>query len=317
MKKLILGLILIAISATALIPKLPYFKQNQIPITTTDIRLYRHDTGEIQTLPLEEYLIGVVAAEVPANFPNEALKAQAVAARTYIAQRLLPGGLVNPTHPGADVCDDHRHGQAWISREEMMERWGKLNYYQHHYKIKRAVDSTKNKVLTYNNELITAAYHASCGGGFTENSGDIWQTNLPYLTSVPCPSCGDPHPVRNITYPLDGVSERLKTDLKALPAATGSKDVIKVTETTSTGRPKTVAIGNQQIPATVLREQLGLRSTWFTYEISGDKITFTTTGYGHGIGMCQYGAKGLANDKKTYEEILAHYYPGTTLTDLK
>ncbi|WP_031514160.1 stage II sporulation protein D [Desulfofalx alkaliphila] len=306
MKKLALGLILIAVAALTL-PNI-LLKDRQIPVTTTEIKLYRHQTGEIETLALEEYLLGVVAAEMPANFPTEALKAQAVAARTYAAQRLLPGGVENPAHPGADLCDDPRHGQAWISTEEMMARWGKLSYYQNYFKIKRAVDGTRNKVLVYNKELITAAYHASCGGGYTENSGDVWQVELPYLKSVPCPHCSDPHPVRTVTYPLNKVAERLQADLTALPT---------IAEQTSTGRPKTVNIAEKQIPATVFRELLNLRSTWFEYEIHENKITFTTTGHGHGIGMCQYGAKGMAENKKTHQEILSHYYPGTELAELK
>lgn len=322
MRQAIIGLILITISMLALLPQLvnhlPWLKQEQQKITCHQVKIYHHATAKIETIPLEDYLVGVVAAEMPASFPIEALKAQAVAARTYTAQRLLPGGIANPVHPGADVCDDPRHGQAWLSKKQMKERWGAAHYFQNHLKITWAVQATKNKVLTYNHQLITAAYHASCGGKATENSGDVWQVNLPYLKSVPCPYCADPHPIRTVSYPLNKVAARLQTNLKAIPAAAnGNNKPIKVTARTSTGRPKTLLIGQKQISATAFRDLLALRSTLFTYKLERDKITFVTKGYGHGVGMCQYGAKGMAEHQKTYQEILAHYYPGTKLTELK
>ncbi|MBM7853727.1 stage II sporulation protein D [Desulfohalotomaculum tongense] len=314
----ILGLILVTVALAGLAHRLPWLNTGgDVQINRRQVRLYHHASGKIEPLPLEEYLVGVVAAEMPASFPMEALKAQAVAARTYTAQRLVPGGIANRTIPGADVSDDHRQGQAWISKQEMKKRWG-IQYPHYYLKIKWAVKSTQNKVLTYNNQLANAVYHASCGGGATENSGEVWQVSLPYLKSVPCPYCADPRPVRSVTYPLDKVSARLQVDLKAVPvSAGGKKEIIKVTQTTTTGRPKTLQVGGREMKATALRDLLNLRSTLFTYKIEGNKITFTTRGYGHGVGMCQYGAKGMAEHQKTYQQILAHYYPGTELKELK
>ncbi|MEG6617367.1 stage II sporulation protein D [Peptococcaceae bacterium 1198_IL3148] len=315
-RKAILGIILIAVAIIVLLPAIN--KSEQKAVTRHEIKIYHHASGQIETMPLEEYLIGVVAGEMPAEFPSEALKAQAVAARTYIAQRLLPGGVENPTHPGADICDDHRHGQAWLSKEQMKERWGTANYLHYYPKIKWAVQATENQVLTYNKQLITPVYHASCGGQGTENSGDVWQTDLPYLKSVSCPYCADPQPIRTVSYPLDKVAQRLQVDLNAIPAmANGAQQPIKITAKTSTGRPKTITIGEKQIPATTFRELLALRSTQFSYEIKNNQITFTTQGYGHAVGLCQYGAKGLAQHDKTYRQILAHYYPGTKIAKIK
>ena len=320
LRKPALGIILIILSLALLIPQLTnQTKQPQIErqkqIPRHDVKLYNHNTQKIETIPIEEYLIGVVAAEMPASFPSEALKAQAVAARTYIAQRLQAGGVENPVHQGADICNDPRHGQAWLDREQMKERWGAAHYYQYYLKIKWAVQSTKNQVLTYNNQLITAAYHACCGGGATENSGEVWQVSLPYLKSVSCTYCADADREKQVTYPLDKVAQRLNLD--AVPTAANGSGIIKVIEKTSTGRAKTLLVGEKEMSATAFREALGLRSTKFSYDIEGDKITFTTSGYGHGVGMCQYGAKGMAENKKTYQEILQHYYPGTELTLLK
>lgn len=313
-KKAIIGIILIAIAIIALKPQL----NKPQTITRHDIKIYHHATGKIETMPLEEYIIGVVAGEMPAAFPSEALKAQAIAARTYMAQRLVAGGIENPTHPGADICDDHRHGQAWLSKEEMKERWGTAGYLRYYPKIKLAVQATEGQVLTYNGQLITPVYHASCGGKGTENSGDVWQTDLPYLKSVNCPYCADPEPIRTVTYPLEKVAQRLQVDLNAIPAAAnGDQQPIKITEQTQAGRPKTITIGDKQMSATTLREMLALRSTQFTYKIENNQITFITEGYGHAVGMCQYGAKGLAEHKKTYKEILAHYYPDTKIAKIK
>lgn len=322
MRKSLLGLLLIAVAAYTLWPKFtaqtPPEQTLKQQLARHHVRLYNHQTDTIETIPLEEYIIGVVAAEMPAAFPSEALKVQAVAARTYIAWRLLPGGIDNPTHPGADVCDDPRHGQAWLNKDQMRERWGKAHYWHYYVKIKWAVQATKNQVLTYQNQLITAAYHASCGGQGTENSGDVWQTELPYLKSVSCPYCADPEPVRTVSYPVDKVAERLNIDLNAVPALAGAaQEAITVIDRTATGRPKTLLVNNIKMPATAFRDMLALRSTQFTYKIEGNNITFTTTGYGHGVGMCQYGAKGLAEHGQSYRQILAHYYPGTTLTELE
>ena len=283
----ILLVILLAVLLFQLVNHLPWLKTPNQQTPQQQIRLYRHVTTETITIPLEEYIVSVVAAEMPAAFPVEALKAQAVAARTYTVRRLQPGSASNHVYPGADICDDPRYSQAWISKQQMKERWGQAGYHQYYNKIKRAVDSTKGQVLTYNNELINAVYHASCGGGATENSGEVWQFDKPYLKSVSCPFCADPRRVQSVSYTLDEVSTRLQTDLKAIPAAAGSSQIIKVKEQTGTGRPKVLLVGDRSMPATVFREKLSLRSTRFTYQLEDDKITFTTTGHGHGVGMCQ------------------------------
>ena len=314
--KVTAGMLLAAILLTGLLFQLanhlPWLKILNEQTSPHQIHLYRHATAEIITMPLEEYLVGVVAAEMPASFPLEALKAQAVAARTYTLRRIQ----LNPphfTHPGANICDDTRYSQAWISKQQMKARWGPVDYQQYYYKIKRAVTATQAQVLTYNNELINAVYHASCGG-ITENSGQVWQIDKPYLQSRPCPYCADPRRVQSVSYSLEEISARLQTNLKALPAATGSNSqIIKIKEKTCTGRPRVILIGNKIMPATVFREKMSLRSTRFTYQLADQQIIFTTTGHGHGVGMCQYGAKGLAKQQKNYWQILSHYYPGTQL----
>lgn len=318
MKKLKAGLILFLVALLAGLP-LVYDQVKGRSPRRDHVLLYSHQDGKIHKIPLEEYLIGVVAAEMPAAFPEEALKAQAVAARTYICKRLAAGKIENPTHPGADICDDCRHGQAWLAREDLKARWGTLNYYSYYYKIKKAVDDTRGQVLTYRGDMIDPVYHASCGGRGTENSGDVWQTDLPYLRAVPCPYCADPEPVHTARFSLAEVDQALGTRLAAgsnSPSRnTGSHSgrSLAVVEKTAAGRPKLVTDGETLISARVVREKLGLRSADFTWKTEGDFVTFETRGYGHAVGMCQYGARGMAENGYSYQVILGHYYGGSAI----
>ncbi|MGB9804338.1 stage II sporulation protein D [Desulfofundulus sp.] len=317
-RRLLLGLICLVLSLTMGLPVLVnYLSPVRIQERETRVRLYLHSTGRIIELPLEEYVTGVVAAEMPASFPLEALKAQAVAARTFIVHRLVAGGVINNDHPGADICDDHTHGQAWISRDEMRRRWGTLRYYEYYYKIKRAVDETRGLVITYKGQLIDPAYHASCGGRGTESASAVWAVDVPYLVGVPCPYDEDPEPVRTVSLPLARVDRALGVHLEALPVTAGGHgagNVVEVLERTPTGRPKTVRIGEKKMTAVVVRDLLGLRSTDFTMQLKGDQVEITTRGYGHAVGMCQYGAKGLAEHGYTFDRILKHYYTGVEIT---
>lgn len=313
MRRLLLGVALLVIAAVVGYPHLTsWLGGYYAPAGGQEIKLYLHQEDKVITLPLEEYLVGVVAAEMPAEFPSEALKAQAVAARTYTLKRVNAGGVTNSLHPEAHVCDDHRHAQAWIDREEMRKRWGLVRYYEYHFKMRRAVDDTAGEVIVYHGELIDPVYHSSCGGQ-TENSEDVWKFAIPYLRSVSCPDNADPQPERAVSFDLARLDRALGTNLAAVPAMSGGGILLEVTERTSTGRPKTVHIGGLTLPAVSVRERLGLRSTNFTWRQDGDSVTFTTIGYGHGVGMCQYGAKGMATGGSDYREILTHYYTGTSI----
>ncbi|GAB6273632.1 MAG: stage II sporulation protein D [Peptococcaceae bacterium] len=298
------------------------------------VRLYQHKIGEIVSLPLEEYINGVVAAEMPAEFPEEALKAQAVAARTYVLKRIKAGGLANNIHPGADICDDHRHGQAWISPPEMQNRWGLINYYRYHQKIKRAVNDTRGIVLAYQGQLIDPVYHSSCGGRGTENSAEVWRDEIPYLKGVSCPYCADPVPVQTVNLKTSELNYLFEaTSIVAInkkdkqPQHIPAKESIglkkeknlpsfAVLTFTTSGRPKLVCLNDQVILATTLRDLLGLRSTDFTWETVGNQVKINTRGYGHAVGMCQYGAKGMALRGWTFAQILTHYYTGVELIKL-
>jgi len=319
LRRLLVGAVLLI---TALVLAIPYLADRQIPAKffpgVTIVRMYIHKENKIQPLQLEDYLIGVVAAEMPAEFPLDALKAQAVAARTYVVKRMGAGSVANPLHPGADVCDDPTHGQAWLSREDLKNRWGIMHYYNYYYKVKQAVDETSGQVLTWNGELIDPAYHSSCGGR-TENSEDVWQFQVPYLRSVPCPYDANPQSVQTASFSLEQVDRALGTSLSAVPVTSGknSSAEIKLMEKTSTGRPKSLLIDGKQFSAVAVRDLLGLRSTNFTWSVNSGALVFTTTGSGHGVGMCQYGAKGMAEHGYNYRVILSHYYSGAEISSIQ
>ncbi|MEW6574392.1 MAG: stage II sporulation protein D [Bacillota bacterium] len=278
------------------------------------VRLYRYSTGKVEVLPLEEYVVGVVAAEMPASFPPEALKAQAVAARTYVLRRILSGGVSNNPHPGADLCDDPRHGQAYLSREALKQKWGVLAYYRDYFKVKKAVGDTAGLVLTYNGRLIDPVYHASCGG-CTENAGDVWQVDVPYLKSVPCPYDCYPKAVETRTFSLADIEKFLATAKEAAAfSASAEKGLrIQLAGITETGRAKEILVNGVSFPATLVRERLGLKSTRFTWAVKDGRVTFTTVGYGHGVGLCQYGAKGMAEHGYDFKKILTHYFSGVKI----
>lgn len=318
MKKFILGVMLLAVAVYLAFPEQVQHRYERYvdidrPAPPSVVRMYVHETGEIINLSMEDYLVGVVAAEMPADFHPEALKAQALAARTYILKRLAAGGVANNPHPDADTCNDPAHAQGWYAREQLRERWGRIQYYRHYYKIKKAVQDTEGLVLTYNGALIDPVYHSACGGE-TQNSEDVWQVAAPYLRGVTCPYDHDPYPGEERRFSLEEMDRALDTDLAAVAVSTGSGPAIEILEYTSTGRPKELSLGGRAVPAATLRNRLGLRSTDFTFAYENGAVVFTTHGYGHGVGMCQWGANGLAQHGYAVEDIIAHYYTGVEVS---
>lgn len=311
----LLLLVITIITAIWLYPKQVPKEKVEIRPTGEQVRLYRHATGMVETMPLEEYVVGVVAAEMPASFPLEALKAQAVAVRTYTLRRILSSGVVNNPHPGTDLCDDPRHSQAFFNRRELKKLWGPIAYYRYYYKVRRAVDETAGLVITYNGQLIDPVYHASCGGR-TENARDVWKFDIPYLRSVSCPYDENPRLVEKRSFTLAELRRALVPRGNLAGSGNGRKEAgltLAVTDATATGRPKEVSVCGTPVPATTVRERLGLKSTRFTWDIKDNHVSFTTVGYGHGVGLCQYGAKGMAEHGYEFRQILLHYYTGVRI----
>jgi stage II sporulation protein D len=280
------------------------------------IRVYMHEQGKIIEMNLEEYITGVVAAEMPAEFELEALKSQAVAARTYAVKNMLifgGGGLASQS--GADVSTDSRQSQAWTSREKLKERWDK-NYDAYWGKISRAVEETRGQVVTYNGELINAVFH-STSGERTASAKEVWGFDYPYLTSVVCTwDQKTPRYQERKEFAVADIEQLLGTDTQVVAAVQNGSGAIQVIEKTDSGRVGQLRIGSKVLPGLAIREKLDLRSTNFTVEIRDGKMIFTTIGYGHGVGLCQYGANGMAKAGHDYRQIITTYYTGVALKNI-
>jgi len=283
------------------------------------LKVFHAATRSIISLPLEEYVVGVVAAEMPASFSPEALKAQAVLARTYAVAKLPRyGGQGSVLSRGADISTDPRHDQAWMGREEMRARWGFVNYYLYSRKIRKAVEETRDLVLTYQGGLIEAVYH-STSGGMTENAQDVWGHSYPYLVSVPSPiEAFSPHWRTDVRVSLNRLASCLGVSRSLLLAESQNpaREVIEVVSASRTGRVTEVKVGGKTFNGHEFRHLLGLPSTWWTWTLEGDAVIFSTRGYGHGVGLSQFGAEGYAREGRSFVDILRHYYPGTWLQDL-
>jgi len=178
------------------------------------------------------------------------------------------------------------------------------------------VHSTDNEVITFGGQLVDPVYHSSCGGAGTINAGEVWKFDLPYLKGVDCPYDADPEPLRVVTYTAAEFKKATGEDISSLPVSVGPRGLFETIETTSNGWPKTVRIGSRLFSSTAAREMLGLRSARFKIYSEGGGVKVSTLGYGHGVGMCQYGAKGMALKGIKYQEILKHYYTGADINDL-
>lgn len=264
----------------------------------------------VETVTMSDWLPGVVAGEMPALFEEEALKAQAVAARTYIMYSM---GREKPAHPEADVCDDPACCKAHSTDETLREKWGE-SYEENMARVLEAVRSTDGEYMSYGGEVIQAVFHSSSAGR-TEDSAAIWQAE-PYLVSVESPETAEdvPNYVTSVTVSPEDFRAAV---LAVHPEAEFGEDPafwLGAAVRDASGRVESVDIGGTQVPGTELRTLFQLRSTAFTLDYTAEGFLFTVTGYGHGVGMSQYGANVMAEDGADYEEILTHYYPGAELT---
>lgn len=264
--------------------------------------------GKPTELSLESYAEGVTAAEIPADFPREALRAQAVAARTYALCKLSRGRP--EAHPDADLCDDYRHCAAYRSPTVSVFGSDGLS------PIHAAVRDTEGEILTSEGAPIAAVFHC-VSGPRTESAADVWGEDVPYLQSVVSPggTAFDGYESA-VTVSADEFREKAgaafpSADLSGAPATW-----FKASVRSDAGGIKTVKLGGVTVEGTAVRELFGLRSTNFTITTTADSLTFHTIGYGHGVGLSQYGAKYMAENGSDYREILAHYYPGTELVSL-
>lgn len=251
--------------------------------------------SQVHTVPLDDYIYGVVLGEMPETFHEEALKAQAVAVRTYTLKMLQN----TRKHVDADLCTDPSCCQAYVQTD------GDI------VKVRQAVDSTIGQVLIYDGKLIDATYY-SCSGGRTEAAVAVWGTDIPYLQAVDSPW------EESAKYHTDTVVFTQKELIEKLGLSEDSDSIsYSNLKYTDGGGVAEIQICDKKFTGTQLRGLLDLRSTAFTIHIDGEQIRFDTKGYGHRVGMSQYGADAMAQLGSGYEQILSYYYPQTQLVTLE
>lgn len=276
------------------------------------IKLLHMETGEIEESHLDEYLIGVVSAEMPASYEIDALKAQAIVARTYTIYQIKNNGA---KHEGANICDSYACCQAWISKDERLAKWEEGERETNWQKIVQAVNETSGEIITYDGQPINAFFHSN-SGGITESSVNIWGgVEYPYLKSVET-SGEDGYSQYNseVVFSKEGVLNKIKEKYADIQIDWNSENAIQIQEYTDSGRVRTIKFGNISIAGTEARTILGLKSTNFVITYRDDKIIFTVKGYGHGVGMSQTGADSLAKQGNRYKEIIKHFYTGVEVT---
>ena len=275
------------------------------------IKLLHTSTNEIQEIPMEEYLKGVVSAEMPASFDEEALKAQAVVARTYTIYSIEHN---NGKHEGADICDNSNCCQAWISKDDRLSEWEEAKREEYLSKIERAVSLTESQIILYNGEVIDAFFHSNSGGK-TEVPVNVWGgTNYPYLQAVE--TAGESS-YKQYSSEVDLTKEEFENKIKEkhqnFEINYNEDDAIKIIEYTDSGRVKTIKIGNLNLSGVEVRQILGLKSANFEVKIEENNIKFSVKGYGHGVGMSQTGADALAKSGESYVQIIKHFYTGVDI----
>ena len=266
----------------------------------TIIRVKRMDKGDIEYLPLEEYIVGVLAGEMPIYFEKEAFKAQAVAARSYALKRIEYN-----KNKDYDVVDSIMN-QVYLDNNYLKEAW-KENYVTNINKLREVVNETENEYLEYNGEVIDALFF-STSNGYTEDSSVVFNLNLPYLVSVK--SSWDE---KTSSAFRSTVSFGLEEFYNKLGLKYTEKLDVKILKKSSTNRVILLSINGIEMTARNLYDKLGLRSTDFSIRQEGEKIIIDMVGYGHGVGMSQYGAEGMAEEGYSYEDILKYYYKGTDI----
>ena len=276
-----------------------------------DVTLTIQDGGTTEQMTLERYLTGVVRGEMPASFEMEALRAQAAAERSYVYYQLAAGR--KDAHPDADFCTDHTCCSAYLSETTAREKWGG-DFAPWNTRVEQAVSDTDGQVVLYNGRPILAVFHSSSAGR-TAAAGDVWSGDLPYLVSVDSPEGEEtvPNYYSTVTFTAAEAKEKLLAAHPELKLSGTPDRWFGAAAENGSGRVETVSVGGTDIEGTELRRIFGLRSACFTVAADSESVTFRVTGYGHGVGMSQYGANQLAREGKTWQEILEWYYTGATV----
>jgi len=276
-----------------------------------DIRVYLADERRIETVPLETYVQGVVAGEMPLEFHPAALEAQAIAARTYAVRRLWLQNRTGVPVEGADVTNTQEH-QVYRSLAEMKEL--QESDVKGWLKAKEAVENTEGEIVTYGGEPIEALFF-STSNGFTENSEEVFSAKLPYLRSVESPwdKAESPRAQETVEMKLADFYDKMGIDSVAAGKSASRTQPIRILAWTEGRRVKELLAGDRTFSGVEVRKRLGLRSAAFDWKIAGDDLILTVYGSGHGVGMSQWGAEGLAEAGKSSHQILEHYYIGARI----
>ena len=275
------------------------------------VKVFVSDENRTEEMDVNEYLKRVVSAEMPVDFEEEALKAQAVAARTYLYSHIeaFQNGNFSDGHPDAPICTDSTHCQAYITEEKRRESWGEIadaNW----RKISGAVMDTDGEIMTYNGEIISALFHSSSAGA-TEAAADVWGSDVPYLQSVA--SVGDdraPSFLSSVTISEDEFKHMID---KNVSGTNWTGELFSNINRSEAGGIITLDVGGVNIKGTELRSIFSLRSTTIDLKQENGDVIMNVKGYGHGVGMSQYGANYLASQGEKYDAILKTYYTGVEI----
>lgn len=286
--------------------------ENQKIETPDKIKVWNEEKSKVEKVDFEEYVINVVACEMPASFEMEALKAQAVAARTYAMSKIIKFEAKEPeNHPKAPICNT-THCQVYKNKSALMEEHGEGFEEEGYEKIKKACEETAGQMLYYKGELVTQPLFFSSSGGQTENSEDVFSDEYPYLVSVSSPyEDGASHSDEQKIFDLGDFVKLINSNYTDRNTGDIEASDVKILSRTAGGRVDKISIGECVYSGTEVRNALDLSSTLFYTEFEGNNIIFTSDGYGHGVGMSQYGANGMAKEGNDYKQILTHYYTGT------
>lgn len=276
------------------------------------IKLLHQDTDKVEEVKLDEYVACVVSAEMPVSYDIEALKAQAIVARTYTIYKIT----TSKKHSNADICDKSTCCQAWISKEDRLKKWKEEERTANWNKISQAVNDTAGKIITYNGKPINAFFHANSGGK-TQTPFYVWGgTGYPYLQVVETAGEEDYSQYKSeAKFSKKDFVKKVTEEHKDFKIDFEQEDCIQITERDKSDRVTTVKIGNLNLSGVETRTLLGLRSANFTVGIQEDDIVFKVIGYGHGVGMSQTGADAMAKQGSNYEEIIKHFYTGVEISD--
>ncbi len=316
MKKMILFCVIYIFTAVIFIPfaavvlrsdekgkKEPYEK----------VSVYITSEDRVEQMDMSQYLKEVVGAEMPAEFSDEALKAQAVAARTYLCSK-IKNAADAPEHKGAPVCTDYSHCKAWLRESDRREAWEENKRDEYWSKISHAVEETAGEVITYEGEPISAVFH-STSSGKTENAGDVWQKDVPYLKSVE--SRGDelsPKFYSEFSCTKEEFCALAESNIDNTDWNYGLfSDIVR----SEAGGIMKIKVGGVEIKGTQLRQIFGLRSTNAEISEADGMVTMKVKGYGHGVGMSQYGADFMGSNGSGYKDILKYYYTGVEIERLR